>query len=86
MDAGFKDWIIKQHEKMNPWDKQVFLKLLKFKPDKILRIIAYCFDDWRAGFTAETGIMAFNYDSRDFQEILQAFQEHFAKELEAITQ
>lgn len=87
MDLELKDWIIKQHEQMPPRAKQTFLRTLKFRSDRALQIISRDLPDWVLDFIIQTGNTEWSYENdHDALELLQAFQGHFAKEMEAITE
>jgi uncharacterized protein (DUF2249 family) len=86
MDTRFKERIIKDHENMDPKNKQEFLRMLKFAPDQVLHIISDHMPNWQMNHmttAAEPFYVDFDLDP---PELLKAFQEHFAAELATITQ
>jgi hypothetical protein len=82
----FKDWIIEVHEKMDSKCKPSFLRMLKFAPDRAREIIASSLDEWGMNFVFQTGGPLLVNPDIDSQEYLKVLQEHFAKEMDAITQ
>jgi hypothetical protein len=86
MDQKFKEWLISQHELADPETKHDFLQMLKFSPDKVLQIFSSHIRIWVTQANYYTRAKFEVHDcNQESQEILKAFQEHFAKELAAIT-
>ena len=91
MDQKLKDWIIKQHElqyeQLGPDAKRDFLRLLKAEPAEVEQVFYDELYKWNAagGYHLD---MSFKVQDRrqEAQELLKAFQEHFAREMAAITQ
>ena len=85
MDQRFKDWIIDQHAQMDFKDRQDFLRLLKFKPDEVAEIFSSHIRIWATAASFYLKIKFEIHDCRqESQELLKAFQEHFAKEMTTI--
>ena len=86
MDTKFKERIIRDHENMDPKSKQKFLRMLKFLPNQVLRIISENMPKWQQ-IHMTTATEPFYVDFElDPPELLKAFQEHFAAELATITE
>ena len=82
MDVKFKAWIIDQHEKFPIDKKQIFLRLLKSDPEKVLQIISNNITDWAIVYSMQTSEMSFAYNHNEIcRDILKAFKEHFAVQL-----
>ena len=86
MHPAFKEFLIKDTEGYTPEQKQNFLRMLKFKPDQMVKIISDNIIDWGTIFCFTAGTFMTTNLPHDAQELLRAYQEHFAKDLEAITQ
>ncbi len=88
MDPRFMNWIIKKHEEIDPENKQIFLKTLKFYPDLALSTISSALFNWGTVATFELHLNCLIIDDveRDSRDVLKALQDHFAKEMAAITQ
>lgn len=90
MNQEFKDSLINDIKSSTPLQRRAFLRMLKFEPDTVLKIISANIMHWAMDFVMKTGKMLYGYDVKadnqaDSQELLKAYQEHFAKELESVT-
>jgi hypothetical protein len=87
MDPQFKKWIVDRHDRMeSAAARENFLKKLKHSPDTVLKYIQILLAKWMRLATQETGRAIAVYNpNEESQEVLQAFQEHFARELARIT-
>lgn len=81
MNQRAVDLLITEHENLSPKAKSNFLLILKFDPDLALEKISSMLQD----LAPELSIEAVSVAS-DSQELLTAFQEHFAEEMAIITQ
>ena len=91
MNQEFKDFLIRDMKSCAPEDRQEFLRMLKFKPDQVVNVISANIIGWGTSFVMKTGRVLGGYDIKsdiqsDAQELLRAYQEHFAEELGAINQ
>lgn len=85
MNAEFKKWLIADMANADHEAKQSFLRMLKFEPDKVAEIVSANLMHWGTYFVAETGTIIGGYnDEEDAQELVQAYKEHFAKEMATI--
>ena len=88
MDVIFKNWIVQKVEKdlKNAEQRRKFLLALKFESAKVQEFISGAMHNWGMFCAVESEKPI----SQDFQtdppEVVQALQEHFAKELATITQ
>jgi len=84
MHPAFKEWVISSHEKMPADSKANFIPGLKTRPDIVLSIIRGSILEWTTAAVFQTGCcMIFDDLDQLSQEILEAFQEHFVKEIAA---
>jgi hypothetical protein len=86
MNQRFKEWLIRDSDEWSHQEKQNFLRMAKFRPDKAVQIISD--NIWRWGTAAMCEIGSFDIFDVDSEsrEIFAAWQEHFANELAAITE
>ena len=86
MDDKFMAWVIAQHENFTKFEKQVFLRMLKCEPEKVLQVFLSNFTTWMFSYGAETGETSFTYNQNsDCQQLLEGMQKHFATQLAEIT-
>ena len=87
MNQLFKNWIVRQHEKLDEESRRKFLRMLKETPSMVERIISANLSKWAvvAAIEQKSGEICFIYDSNgDSDEVFQALKQHFAKELQTI--
>ena len=86
MHPAFKEFLIRDTDGYTPEQKQDFLRMLKFKPDQVLKIISENLIDWGTVFSLKTGTLMASYNHHeDAQELLEAYQKYFAAQLATIT-
>jgi len=86
LDAKFLAWLIVRHDKLSLGIKQKFLRLLKLSPNGVLREISSQLSQWRLNHIIATGEVTACCDHQgEPQEILEAFQNHFAPQLAEIS-
>lgn len=81
MDASFKAWIVGQYDLFTKFEMDIFLRMLKKDPEKIVINIS---EFARKHFMELGIIIPFNDSFAEREEILQALQEHFATQLAEI--
>jgi len=90
MNIGFRDWLIEDSNKWTREEKQNFLRMAKFEPDRAVQIISENLADWATVYcsTKGAGVVVANLHTAqaDADELFTAYKEHFALELAAITQ
>lgn len=85
MDARFKEFLIKDFEKMPSDPKHNFLRMLKNNPQAVTQVIRNNLMDWGMNATLETGRAILIDLDDDSVELTKHLQEHFEKDLQAVS-
>jgi len=86
MNQQFKEWIIGKFVEIPDEPKIGFLRDLKLNPEKVRVYIYERIASFAFTCMVEKQIVVDCRPDQDPQEVLEALQQHFAKELELITQ